>query len=77
MKDADQDDHGLVWGTVPATVDRPTPVMALNAHLDTSPETSGRDVNPQVIRDYAGGDIVRREVIPAASNENLAGFKGG
>ena len=52
------DERGLVWGTVPATVPGDLPVVAFNAHIDTSPETTGKNVRPQVIRDYAGGDIV-------------------
>lgn len=53
---ATQDDYGIVLATVPGNIDG-APVVALNSHLDTSPETSGRDVKPQVIEDYAGGDI--------------------
>lgn len=34
------------------------PTIAFNAHLDTSPETTGANVRPQVIRGYSGGDIV-------------------
>src|SRR5262245_23379969 len=55
--DARQDEHGIVTATVPATVSRPTPVIAWMAHLDTSPETSGRGVNPIVHGNYDGGDI--------------------
>jgi len=58
VQDVEQDQHGMVWGTVPATVDYVTPVIAFNAHVDTSPETTGANVRPQVIRNYAGGDIV-------------------
>lgn len=57
LADAAQDEHGIVTATVPATIDRPSPVIAFNAHLDTSPETSGKGVNPHLIRNYAGGDI--------------------
>ncbi len=57
LDDAVQTDMGIVLATVPATVDRPVPVVALNSHVDTSPETTGAGVRPQVIRDYAGGDI--------------------
>ncbi len=55
--DATQDDNGLVWGTVPATVDGPVPTLLFNAHLDTSPEASGDRVRPNVIDSYPGGDI--------------------
>jgi tripeptide aminopeptidase len=57
LADAAQDEHGIVTATVPATVKHKAPVVAFNAHLDTSPETSGKNVQPQVIRNYAGGDV--------------------
>jgi tripeptide aminopeptidase len=57
LADAVQNEHGLVFATVPGNVPG-APTIAFNAHVDTSPETSGKNVNPQVIRDYAGGDIV-------------------
>lgn len=55
--DVEQDRHGLVWATVPATVPGSIPTVLFNAHLDTSPEAPGRDVRPQVIEAYQGGDI--------------------
>ena len=58
LSDVEHDAHGLVWATVPATVPEKTPVVAFNAHVDTSPETTGKNVRPQVIEKYAGGDIV-------------------
>jgi tripeptide aminopeptidase len=57
IDDAHQDENGLVWGTVPATVAGPAPTILLNSHLDTSPETTGKNVNPQVIEDYRGNEI--------------------
>ncbi len=62
--DAELDENALVWGTIPATNGRATnggggsPTVALVAHLDTSPEAPGDNVDPQVIDAYAGGDIV-------------------
>jgi tripeptide aminopeptidase len=56
------------------------PVVAFNAHLDTSPETSGTHVQPQVVRNYAGGDIVLpgdiRKVIRVADNPELEQLRG-
>ncbi|RMF94795.1 MAG: peptidase T [Planctomycetota bacterium] len=52
-----QDEHGIVWADLPANVDRDVPRVAFCAHLDTSPELPGAEVRPQVIRNYAGGDI--------------------
>lgn len=56
-QDTDQDDHALVWGTVPASNGGGSPTVALVAHLDTSPEAPSDNVQPQVIESYAGGDI--------------------
>ncbi len=53
----EQDSNGLVWATIPATVAGAIPTVLFNAHLDTSPEAPGKDVRPQVIEAYTGGDI--------------------
>lgn len=75
LADVRHDEWGLVWATVPATAGSTAPAIALNAHLDTSPETTGAGVRPQVIRDYAGGDMVlpgdSRQVIRVADNPEL------
>ncbi len=57
ITDAHMDENALVWGTVPATNDGKSPVVALVAHMDTSPEAPSANVTPQVIEAYAGGDI--------------------
>ena len=61
LKDVEHDSHGLVWATIPATAqppgNEPLPVVAFNAHVDTSPETTGKNVRPHVIKQYKGGDI--------------------
>ncbi|MBN1908748.1 MAG: peptidase T [Pirellulales bacterium] len=62
---AEQDENGIVLATLPATTDRVVPTIAYCAHLDTSPETPGKDVKPQVIHDYPGGDIA----LPGAPNQ--------
>ena len=54
--DAEQNEFGLVFATIPGNVPG-APTIAFNSHVDTSPETSGKNVDPQVIRNYAGGDI--------------------
>ncbi len=58
LPDAVQTPLGIVLATLPATVKHSAPTIAWNSHLDTSPETTGANVRPQVIRDYRGGDIV-------------------
>jgi tripeptide aminopeptidase len=78
--DVEQDAHALVWATIPATAPHAANTIALNAHLDTSPETSGRDVKPRVIRDYSGGDLVlsgdSAEIIRVAANPELEQLHG-
>jgi len=80
LDDARQDEHGIVLATVPSTIDGPTPVIAFCAHLDTSPETSGAGVNPQVIESYPGGDIElpgdASRTIRVADNPELEGLIG-
>lgn len=80
VRDASQDAHGIVMGTLPATQSRPCPVVAWIAHVDTSPETSGRGVKPIVHRNYAGGDIAlpgdRSKVIRVADNPELSSLVG-
>ena len=58
LSEVEQDENGLVWATVLPTTKKDVSTIAFNSHLDTSPETSGADVQPQVITEYAGGDIV-------------------
>jgi tripeptide aminopeptidase len=57
IEDAHIDGNALVWGTVPATDGGSSPTVALVAHVDTSPEAPGENVNAQVVDAYAGGDI--------------------
>ncbi|HEY3886774.1 MAG TPA: peptidase T [Vicinamibacterales bacterium] len=52
------DQHGYVMATIPATVDRPAPVVGFIAHVDTSPEMSGANVKPLVHTRWDGRDIV-------------------
>ncbi len=77
--DVRQDEHGLVFATIPGTVpDAPT--IAWCSHLDTSPETPAAGVRPQVIADYPGGDIVLpgdpSRVIRVDENPELAELVG-
>src|SRR5580704_16518353 len=57
LKDAKQSEFGIVTATVPSTVSHPAPVIALLAHLDTSPETTGNNVKPIVHENYDGRDL--------------------
>ena len=52
------DDKGYLYATLPANCDKELPVVGFIAHLDTSPDRSGKNVSPRVINNYAGGDIL-------------------
>lgn len=80
ITDATQDGFGIVMATLPSNVAHEVPVVAFNAHVDTSPETTGRGVKPEVIRNYAGGDLQLRgaadQVIRVAENPELRELHG-
>ena len=52
------DENGYLFATLPANVDKPVPVIGFIAHMDTSPDMSGKDVSPRIIENYDGKDIV-------------------
>ena len=58
IQEVELDEYGYVMGVIPSTVERETPAIGFIAHMDTSPEMSGRRVNPRIIENYAGNDIV-------------------
>jgi tripeptide aminopeptidase len=58
IQDAHLDELGYVYATIPATSDKNVPVICFCSHMDTSPDCTGTDVKPQIVRNYRGGDIV-------------------
>jgi tripeptide aminopeptidase len=58
LSDAHLDDNGYVYATIPANTDKQVPVICFCSHMDTSPDCSGANVSPQVVKNYRGGDIV-------------------
>lgn len=51
------DENGYLMATLPANSPKPRPTVGFIAHLDTSPDMSGRHVNPRIVTAYDGGDI--------------------
>ncbi|WP_018238482.1 peptidase T [Ensifer sp. BR816] len=76
LSDAHLDEHGYVYATIPSNVDKPVPVICFCSHMDTAPDFTGTNVRPQVVRNYAGGDIRLpgdpQQVIRAGDNPALA-----
>ena len=58
LADVELDANGYLFATLPANTSRTVPTIGFIAHLDTSPDMSGRDVNPRIVRSYQGEDIV-------------------
>ena len=52
------DDNGYLFATLPANTDKEVPVVGFIAHMDTSPDMSGTNVSPRIVKDYDGKDIV-------------------
>lgn len=50
-------EHGTLMGTLPGNMDKPVPAIGFIAHVDTAPDASGKNVNPQIVENYRGGDI--------------------
>ncbi len=76
LGDAHLDEHGYVYATLPGNVDYEVPVICFCSHMDTSPDSSGKDVKPLVHRNYDGSDIVLPDdpqvVIRMAEHPDLA-----
>ena len=55
---ADLDEYGYVMATIPSNVEKEIPAIGFIAHVDTAPDASGKDIKPQIIENYGGGDIL-------------------
>jgi tripeptide aminopeptidase len=58
ITDAELDEHGYVYATIPATTDKDVPVICFCSHVDTAPDCSGKGVKPILHPNYDGSDIV-------------------
>ena len=76
LADAHLDAHGYVYATIPANTPKKVPVICFCSHMDTSPDCSGANVKPQIVRNYRGGDIVLTadptQIIRVAEHPELA-----
>ncbi|MCM2441873.1 peptidase T [Agrobacterium vitis] len=76
LSDAHLDEHGNVYATIPANVDKPVPVICFCSHMDTAPDFTGTNVKPQLLKNYQGGDIVlsgdANQIIRVSDNPQLA-----
>lgn len=61
LEEISLDDNGYLMATLPSNINKEVPTVGFIAHLDTSPDMSGRHVNPRIVKDYNGKDIVLNE----------------
>ncbi len=80
LSDISLDDNGYLMATLPSNIDRNVPTVGFIAHLDTSPDMSGRHVSPRIVQGYDGGDIILNEAQEIVLSPNdfpeLLDYKG-
>lgn len=63
FSDVEMDEKGYIYATLKSNSKKNIPTIGFISHYDTSPDCSGKNVNPRIIRNYDGGDIVLSEGI--------------
>lgn len=58
LEDIELDENGYLYATLPSNIDKTVPTVGFIAHMDTSPDCSGANVNPRIVEKYDGSDIV-------------------
>ncbi|MGB2994380.1 MAG: peptidase T [Paenisporosarcina sp.] len=80
MEEVSIDDYGYVMATLPANIVKEIPTIGFIAHLDTSEDFTGKNVNPQIIQNYDGEDIILNEsldvVLSTKDFPELPSYKG-
>ena len=80
ISDASMDENGYVMASIPSNVDASVPAIGFIAHVDTSPDAPGKEIKPQIIEDYDGGDIPLKGVpgmaLRVAEFPEMAAYKG-
>ena len=61
LEEISLDENGYLFATLPANTEGDIPVIGFIAHMDTSPDMSGKNVKPRIVKDYNGLDIVLNE----------------
>ena len=75
INDAHLDEHGYVYATIPSNSEKDVPVICFCSHMDTSPDSSGKNVKPIIHKNYDGSDLVLpddpNQVIKMADHKDL------
>ena len=80
LQDVDLDDNCYIMATLPSNIDYVVPTIGFVAHIDTSPDFTGKNVNPQIHHNYDGNDIVLNKekniVLSSSYFDDLLQYKG-
>ncbi|MGE8204839.1 peptidase T [Heyndrickxia sp. NPDC080065] len=80
MEEVTIDENGYVMATLPSNTEKEVPTIGFLAHVDTATDFTGTNVNPQIVEDYDGNDIVLNDslhiVLSPQDFPNLANYKG-
>jgi tripeptide aminopeptidase len=63
MQEVTIDENGYVFATLPANTDKDVPTIGFLAHVDTATDFTGKDVKPQIVENYDGGDIILNKAL--------------
>ena len=69
LDDVEMDEHGYIYATLKANIRDDVPTIGFISHYDTSPDYSGADVKPQIVRHYDGTDIMLSEGIISSTRK--------
>ena len=61
LSDVSVDKNSYVVGTLPSNIDKTVPTIGFISHMDTAPDMSGKNINPKIVNDYDGSDIILNE----------------
>ena len=80
LTDASIDDKSYVMATLPSNLDYQVPTIGFVSHFDTTPDFTGKDVKPQIIKNYDGGDIILNKekniILSPSYFKDLLQYKG-
>lgn len=80
VDEVERTDQGIVYGKIYSNTDEPMKAIGFIAHMDTSPDASGHDIHPRIIRSYPGGRIILNEekkmYLDPETNPELKGLVG-
>ena len=69
LQDVELDEHAYLYATLPSNIDKEVLVVGFISHMDTSPDCSGADIKPRIVRNYDGNDIVLSEGIVSSPSK--------